>query len=438
MIKDFKGRKVLILGLGLNEGGVGSAKFFANAGSHVRVTDLKDEKTLKPSLEKLWGVPNIQYVLGQHRKGDIEWADLIIRNQAIKPGNEFLEYAKELGKEIETDMGIFLQFVNPKQLIGVTGTKGKSTVSSLIYEVLKNGGKKVLFGGNIGKSVLDIVPLIESDTTVVLELSSFQLESFDEKKISPHIGIITNIFEDHLNYYESFESYVSAKKVIAKYQTPEDSLLLWKDDQVAQVSTFLSSITSTIINFSKDDLPEEFDPSLKGEHNLNNAAAAYEVGKLLKIDEGKIISALQEFKGVPFRLELIKNSNGIKIYNDTTATNPSAAIASLRALPSCILICGGQNANMDYTGFADTIDKYVKSVYFLDGDATDEIRSLLKHKNIQRGTYKSLDQLLKDVKAEAKTGDTILLSPGAKSFNMFQNEFDRGRKFNQIVERLFT
>src|SRR3989344_4837156 len=151
VMDQFKGQKVLVFGLGLNQGGVGSAKFFAKNGALVRVTDLKSQEILQPSINELKSY-QIEYTLGEHKNEDIEWADLIIKNPAIKPGNQYIEYAKSLGKRVEMDMGIFLEFVKPSQIIGVTGTKGKSTTSSLTYEVLKFTARvdNIIFAGNIG------------------------------------------------------------------------------------------------------------------------------------------------------------------------------------------------------------------------------------------------------------------------------------------------
>lgn len=438
---DYSNKKVLILGLGLNEGGVGSAKFFAAKGADVLVTDLRDEEALKPSLEKLKDFPNIKYSLGSHKNEDIDWADLIIKNQAIKPDNEFLKYAQKTGKEIKTDISIFLEFVRPSQIIGVTGTKGKSTTSSIIYEVLKNANKKVILCGNIGKSVLDSIPQIEDDTLVVMEISSFQLESFDSLKISPKYAVITNIYPDHLNYYQTMEQYIAAKKLIATHQTLEDYLFLNKDDKTITTDDFRNGIISKIVFYSPEDLPKDFNPILKGTHNLSNFAATLALSKALNLDEPQTLISLENFKGVEFRQQLIKDWNGIKIYNNTTATAPEPAIESLKTFPNCILIAGGMNKGLDYKEFAEAINQYAKSVYFLEGDATDEIIQHLKTLNtkfLSHSPYNSLEAILEDVKKEAREGDIILFSPGGTSFNLFQNEFDRGRKFNEAIEKIFV
>ncbi len=437
MENKFKGKKVLVFGLGLNQGGVGVARFFANAGAKVRVTDTKSEQELKPSLKELEEFSGIEYHLGAHSNDDIDWADLIIKNPAVKLGNPFMEYAKQQGKQVEMEMGIFLEFVKPFQIIGVTGTKGKSTTSSLINQALQNQSKNVVFGGNIGTSVLDAITEIDQDTLVVLEISSFQLEAFKQHQVSPKYAVITNIFEDHLNYYKNMKDYVEAKRVIAKYQTADDFLFINGTDLVLTGPEFLWDLKGKIIKFSLEDLPKDFKFTLPGEHNKLNYAAALAVAKTLEIDEQEALETMNQFKGVPFRTELIYNQGGIKVYNDTTATNPGAAIASLKAFPSCILIVGGQNANMDYNLLADTIDKYAKAVYFLEGDATEELKKLIRHRNIARSTYSDLIKLLQDIKLDSKEGDTILFSPGAKSFNLFDNEFDRGRKFNLAVQKIF-
>ncbi|MDD5416025.1 MAG: UDP-N-acetylmuramoyl-L-alanine--D-glutamate ligase [Candidatus Daviesbacteria bacterium] len=459
-------KKVLVFGLGLNEGGVGSARFFARQGAKVRVTDLKTKEVLKPSLHELRNFPQIEYTLGKHKNKDIDWADLIIKNPAIKPGNPYLEYATKLGKQIDTDMGIFLQYVRPDQIIGVTGTKGKSTTASLIYEVLSKslgvnlshprGGqrthpwKNVILAGNIGKSVLETISFVKNNTLVVLELSSFQLEAYDTHKVSPKWAVITNITPDHLNYYQTMAEYIKSKKIIGKYQSKTDYLFLRKNDPITTIPDFLKELKGKIIYYSKNDLPENFRPQLLGSHNLENIAAALSLTKTFGIDKKSALKILSKFKGVPFRMELIKKWNGVKIYNDTAATSPEAGIQAVETLGGnltsplgcLILICGGMNKKMDYTKYTRVVAKFAKKVFFLEGDSTDEINKQLSAFSRQTsdkiaGTYDNLEKLLADVKKIIKPKDIVLFSPAATSFNLFQNEFDRGRKFNQAVKKVF-
>lgn len=460
MTNKYKNQKVLILGLGINQGGLGAARFFAKAGAQVLVTDLKNEEQLKPSLDELKEFKNIKYQLGEHKYEDIDWADLVIRNQSLKPDNEYRLYAEQSGKKVETDVGIFLEFVKPEQIIGITGTKGKSTTSSLIYEVLRKGEglsvkgeeksikllnplpltlnpDKVLYAGNIGKSVLDTIEHVDENTLVVLEISSFQLEAFDKHQISPHIAVITNIYPDHLDYYGSMDKYIESKRIIAKYQKPQDYLFIWKQDEETNLSKFQQDLSGKIIKYDTSDLPSYFIPNLPGMHNKVNYAAALAVSKVFDVEEQIAISAMEKFEGVPFRLQLIKDWQGIKIYNDTAATGPIATLQALNSFKNPIIIVGGVDKGLPYEQLAFELDRKAKAIYFLEGAAAEKLKSLLRILTLQRSTYFDLETLLKDLKKEAKTGDTVLFSPGAASFNLFQNEFDRGRKFNLAVEKIF-
>jgi UDP-N-acetylmuramoylalanine--D-glutamate ligase len=450
-INDFKDKKVLILGLGLNQGGVGSARFFAQAGAEVRVTDMKTQDELKGSIDELKQFPNIEYVLGTHKNEDIDWADIVIRNPALRPDNPFRQYAEKLGKA-ETDLGIFVQLVSPNQMVGVTGTKGKSTTASLIFQILStvvaSGQAKqsqfsnVIFAGNIGKSVLDTIPLITPNTLIVLEISSFQLEGFDLHLSSPKWAVITNILPDHLNYYGSMQEYINAKKVIAKYQGGQDFLFIKDHDPVTDNPIFLKDMVTNVTRFKSADLPPNFKPTLAGEHNKLNYAAAAAVAKTFGIEQQQALELANMFKGVEFRQQLISEANGVKIINDTAATSPTATIAALQTFPNCILIAGGMNKNLDYQEMASEIAKNAKMVFFLEGEASDEIKKWLfqagqEATNKIKGTYGNFEDLLQAVKLAAQPGDTVILSPGAASFNLFQNEFDRGRKFNEAVSRIF-
>lgn len=434
----YKNKRVLILGLGLNQGGLGAARFFAKAGADLRVTDLKSKKELKDSLDELRKFKNIKYILGEHRYVDFDWADLVIKNPAVKPNNPYLEYTHRKNILVETDMGLFLQFCRADQIIGVTGTKGKSTTASLIYQALKiKYPQQVLFAGNIGKSVLDTVPFIKDDSLLVLELSSFQLEGFDEHRVSPRWAVITNVLPDHLNYYDTMKRYIAAKRLIVKHQQDRDYLFISKDDKVANRPSFLKGVESKIVLYSLNDIPKNFVSVLPGEHNRRNIAAALAVTKVLGVRQSEALWAMNKFKGVPFRLQLIKNARGVKIYNDTSATGPDAGVQALKALPDSILICGGVNKNLLYKDYAKEVDRSAKLVYFLEGDATREIKKLMKNKRLIQGTYDNLEAMIKAIKKVVQPGDTILFSPAAASFNLFQNEFDRGRRFNSAVEKLF-
>ncbi|MBI2600153.1 UDP-N-acetylmuramoyl-L-alanine--D-glutamate ligase [Candidatus Daviesbacteria bacterium] len=439
----FRGTRVLIFGLGLNQGGVGAAKFFAEHGAKVKVTDLKTADILKPSIEELKEFSLIEFSLGEHKNEDIDWADIIIRNPAIKDSNPYLKYAISQNKKIETDFSIFLNYVNQKKLIAVTGTKGKSTTASLIYEALKTNGEKVVFAGNIGKSILDIIPFLKDDPYIVVEISSFQLQALKNKNFAPKIAVITNIYPDHLNWHSSMEEYIQAKRIIASNQTESDHLII-SCQNILNSEAFIEGVKSQVIQACGENLRHSVDITklpLKGSGNEDNYAQAFAVAKILGIDEKTVLTAFEKFKGADFRLQLIGEFNGIKIINDSTATNPTATIEGLRSVGSCILIAGGMNKGLEYHELAAEIETLtqVKALYLLLGDASEQIAKYIRDKSIIKGNgfYDNLESLLEDVKKQAKPADIILFSPGATSFNMFQNEFDRGRRFNEAVKKVF-
>lgn len=432
----YRNKKILILGLGSNQGGVGATRFFAEAGAKLRVTDLKTKEELQPSVDELSSYSNIEYIFGQHRFKDIDWADLIIRNPALKPDNSYLQYAAKKSKTVEMDLGILLQFISTDRLIGVTGTKGKSTTASLIYEALQAGHIKVALAGNIGKSMLDSIYQLDDQTYLVLELSSFQLQALKTHHQSPKRAVITNIYPDHLNYHGSMEDYAAAKKLIAQYQKEGDYLFLGSDDEVTSSDKFTKDLKTQKIYCSSADLPANYQPILIGEHNKDNIACAVAVAKTFQLGQQSVLDQLKKFAPVEFRMQLIKEYQGVKIYNDTTATMPKAAEEDIKSLPGAIVIAGGMDKGLSYSDLAKVLDQYPKAVYFLVGDATDKMKGSMQSKDKIKGEYENLENLVKDVLTATKPGDTILFCPGATSFNLFKNEFDRGRQFNAVVEKL--
>lgn len=437
---NFRNKKILVLGLGLNQGGVGVVKFLSKLGAKIRVTDLRTKAELQNSLDQLAKFSQIEYSLGGHKNEDIDWADIIVRNPSVKPNNKYLKYAVQKNKEIVTDLSLFLGYVDQTKIIAVTGTKGKSTTTSLIYNVLKDSGKQVLLAGNIGKSVLEVIPYINAKTFIVLELSSFQLDNLEEERFAPYISVITNIFPDHLNYHKTMEEYINAKRKIAVFQEEGDYLFLRNNDPVTHKVSFLENLKSKVIYYDSKNLPPTLRPHLKGTHNLENIAVAFEVVKILGINVAQALISLEKFEGVEFRMQLIKEVSGTKIYNDSTATNPTATIQTLKTFPNCLLIVGGMDKGLAYEELNSAIIKYAKSVFLIKGTATDKIHKslIINHKSLIQGMYSDLLSLLEDVKGKIQPGDIVLFSPGATSFNLFLNEFDRGRKFNEAVEKVFA
>jgi UDP-N-acetylmuramoylalanine--D-glutamate ligase len=436
---DFSGKKVLIVGLGLHGGGVGTVKFFARAGARVTVTDLKDGDSLSPSLKLLKNLKGVRYILGRHRMVDFLRTDIIIRGPGVPADSPFLAAAREKKIPVYNDIGIFLKFC-PAPIIGVTGSKGKSTTATLIYQMLKKKYKSVFLAGNIRKSVFDILPRIKSDSLIVLELSSFQLEGLENIRLSPHVAVVTNILREHMNRYKSFASYAKAKSFIFKFQEASDFLIINRKDNF--VRNLAKKARSKIIFFDK---PAEVvsNPRLPGKHNFLNAAAAQKAAEIYGVPKSDCLAVLNNFGGLEGRLELVKKIRGAEYYNDTTATMPDAAIAAIKTLRPpeprrLILIAGGSDKNLEFKKLAGVVAKNVDTVVYLPGDATEKIkRHLLKIKKrpIEKDA-RSMSEAVRLAAACAKPGDIVLLSPGAASFGLFTHEFDRGKKFIREVKKI--
>ena len=451
--------------MGLHGGGAGVAKFFAKQGAKVLVTDLKTKDQLAKSIQKLKGL-KIEFVLGHHRAQDFENADLIIKNPAVPANSFFLTIARDSKVKIATDIDIFFELCKPP-IVGVTGTKGKSTVATLIYEILKKKYKDTILAGNIGISPLEFLDKIKKRSYVVLELSSFELE--DIKK-SPSIAVITTIFPDHLDRYADFKEYVKSKENIFLFQRKSDYLLLNYDN--LDVRNYAKDAPSKVYYFSKSDASKELNSSkmfgcfvkdglvfndkeetpileiseakLKGEHNISNILAAASVAKLLRIPDKVIQRTVRNFKGVPSRQEFVAEINGVKYFNDTTATMPEATIAAIKTFKEnypkarLILIAGGQNKNLNYKELAGVIIKNIQEFVLLPGTASDLIKKEMEPRNskINISLVKSMAAAVRQAAAAAKPGDIVLFSPGAASFNLFKNEFDRGEQFIKAVKDL--
>ncbi|MCD6471402.1 UDP-N-acetylmuramoyl-L-alanine--D-glutamate ligase, partial [bacterium] len=245
---NLKNKKVLVMGLGLIGGGVDIVKWLNKNGAEIIVTDLKSKEELKSSIKKLEGIP-IEFVLGQHRKSDFRNVDLVIKNSSIPDDSFYLKVSRSKNIPIETDISLFFKLWNRKSIIGITGTKGKSTTANLVYRILKLANFNVRLAGNIGKSPLRYLGKITKDAKFVLELSSWQLRSLRKEKISPHISVITNIFPDHLNYYKKLSSYIADKKLIFNFQSENDWLVLNYENK--SLRNIVEKVQSQIVFFSK-------------------------------------------------------------------------------------------------------------------------------------------------------------------------------------------
>jgi UDP-N-acetylmuramoylalanine--D-glutamate ligase len=463
--------KVLVMGLGLHGGGVESARFLAGKGAEVTVTDLRDEKVLFPSIEKLKDF-HIRYVLGRHETGDFRDADIVVKNPGVKADSPYLLAAKR----VETDISIFLAAC-PAKLLAVTGSKGKSSVSSALYWTLNeslNGTQgrpgKVRLGGNITLSPLSFLAELEETDEVVLELSSWQLGDLRGRNpLKPGIAVITPIMKDHLDRYGSMEAYVSDKRLIYENQDGGDATIASDDEwgrsfhRESRGRPLVYSEKPPDEDRAKDSgkgfsggwVPDPAGPGfaqikggrvmevvparplVTGFHQKQNLLAAALALLDLGLEPDFIRESLGRFPGIEHRLEFFYESGGIRFYNDSAATIPEAAAAAITAFEKPpVLVTGGTDKELDFTPLAMAASN-VKALFLLAGTGTEKLKILLDEKGVKyQGPFDSLDIVIKAALEAAVSGDSVILSPGCTSFGMFLNEFDRGKKWKEAIRRL--
>ena len=451
-LDDIKNKKITIMGLGLNGGGEACVRFFLKHGAFVTVTDLKTETELKTTIDNLEKDSSIdknclKYVLGKHELCDFENADCVIKNPGVKfEGNKFLKVAKN----IETDLSLFLHF-SKSPIIAVTGSKGKSSTVSAIHYILQQGGFKSFLGGNITVSPLNFLDKTDENTPVVLELSSWQLSDLCGRKLlKPKIAVITLIVPDHQNWYHSMEKYVADKKLIYADQDKDCFTVCNADDAWGKV--FAQETQAQVIWYGEGKNENLINAlSVPGKHMKTNVTIAALVCKLFGMNEKLILKASKTFPGIEHRLEYFhsyKNKNcTFNFYNDSASTVPESTSAALDAFENDIfLVTGGTDKECDFSSLAKNIHK-AKKIFLLAGTGTDKLITLLKERKVNYSKpYDNVQSLLTELKGTlikeaqekyADTNVTILFSPGATSFGMFKNEFDRGNIWKHLVKQMF-
>jgi UDP-N-acetylmuramoylalanine--D-glutamate ligase len=435
--KIFGGKKITLMGLGLLGRGVGDAELFAAAGAELIVTDMKSAADLAPSIERLKQFSNVAYHLGEHRLEDFENRDMIVRAPNVPLDSPFLAHARENHIPIEMDASLFAK-LSHATIIGITGTRGKSTVTHLVYEMAKAAGKNVFLGGNErGMATLQLLPEINEGDLVILELDSWQLQGFEESRISPHISIWTNFMPDHMNYYKGdMDRYFRDKAAIARFQKAGDVFITMPEIKEKIESTF-GALQGTCV--TNTFLPDDWDIALPGEHNRKNAGYAAAAARTLGISDDIIKNVLKDFSGLPGRMEFLGEKSGIAFYNDANSTTPEAAVAALRTFASTgrpiILIGGGSDKELDFTELACEIEEKAKKAVFFAGKATEKLQKLLPE-GFPAETVSNMSDAVTHALSSAKAGDIILLSPGATSFGVFKNEYDRGDQFRACFDKL--
>lgn len=455
----FAGRRALVMGLGVHGGGLGVARFLAQAGAAVTVTDLRDAGQLAEPLHQLADLP-IRYVLGEHREADFTDTDLVVRNPAVPRESPFLAAARAAGVPVEMEMSLFFRLC-PAPIIGITGTKGKTTTTSLCAAMLTAWRPDTVVAGNMGVSALEQLPGIAPTTPIVIELSSWQLEGMGEYGLSPHIALATNLSPDHLNRYATMDEYAEAKRGIVREQGGRDFAILNRDDAI--VWGFREATPAKILPFGRDDTGgdgawlaadrlcwrfggiEHTAPRatlrLPGDHNAANALAAGLAALALGAPFAAIEAGLAGFTGVKDRMESLGEIGGVEYINDTTATAPAAAAAAVGAMTRpTILIAGGSEKHTDFADFAAVAAPRVKAIITLRGDSTPRLTDELLRAGLGadrlHGPLDGMDEAVDRARALAAPGDVVLLSPACASFGMFRNEFHRGDAFRAAVARV--
>jgi UDP-N-acetylmuramoylalanine--D-glutamate ligase len=458
------------MGLGLHDGGLGVTRFLVDQGAEVTVTDLRSEEVLRPTLEKLAGLP-VKFVLGEHREADFRQAELVVKNPAVPRESRFLEIAREAGASIEMEMTLFFKLCPSSFILGITGTRGKTTTTLLAGEMLREWQPETVIAGNLRVSALAKLDEIRPHTPVVLELSSWQLEGLGEQHLSPHYAAVTNMSPDHLNRYRDMEDYANAKRNIYYWQNdPAAVVVLNADNEI--VNKFSEDARGQVVWFSAERiLPDQTaaylrdgnfiwkqagqeevvapltDFKVPGRHNLENALAAIALVRSAGCPVEAIRRGLENFKGVPDRQEFVREVDGVKFYNDTTATSPAGTIAALEALRQqgnqIILIAGGADKQLEFSEMAQAIAdpaNKVSHIVLLEGTATKKLVEALKTAGVPdeklAWPFDDFSEAIITAQSLANYGDLVVLSPGCASFGMFTHEFDRGQQFRDIVGKL--
>jgi UDP-N-acetylmuramoylalanine--D-glutamate ligase len=451
---DLAGKRVTIVGLGKGRTSSGLARFLVASGANVTVTDAKPREALAEGIARM-GDTKVELVLGPSSDdAALAEADLVFLIPGVRPRSATILRARQRDIPVLTEIGLFFRLC-PAPIVGVTGTKGKTTTTTMLEQILARGSRRVYSGGNIGRAVIQDLDTITRDDIVLLELSSFQLETLGT---SPHIAVITNVGEDHLDHHGTREGYIAAKRNIVGWQGPRDIAVLNLDDHA--VLAMHTGAASEIRGFSLTQRPKRgafldgqgrlvltaggepvplLDASelrVPGRHNIANALAAAVAGHAAGIPPEAIADVLRGFKGVARRLETVGERDGVLWVNDSAATTPAATITALDAFDRpAVVILGGVAKGADFTGLARELVKRARGGVLI-GQAADDIAAALEMAGSGRfPTVRAatLAEAVATSAAMARAGDVVLLSPACASFDMFASADDRGDQFAALV-----
>jgi UDP-N-acetylmuramoylalanine--D-glutamate ligase len=414
--------------VGAARSGVALARYLAGTGERVRIVDRKSEADLRDVLIQL--PAGVEVVFGGYDDAVLAGIDVVYASPGVPWDSELLNGARRIGIKVSSEIDLFLSLC-PAAVVGITGTNGKTTTTALTGTVLAAGDRPVLVGGNIGDTVLDRLGEVTPRHWVVLELSSFQLESVEKPRF--HVGVILNITPDHLDRHKTFERYVDLKARAVEFAGADDFAVLNGRDKV--VRGLASRTKGHVVWFDKHR-PVPHMP-LPGRHNIDNALAAAAVGRIAGLTDEAIDAAIRSFKGVEHRLELVGEWNGVRWYNDSKATNPDAGRVALSAFPHTpvVLIAGGYGSGFELGAWVAQVKKHVDAVVLIGASADLLAKELAGHPKVVRAA--GLDDAVDLAASLARPGGVVLLSPAYKSFDMFKDYEERGRRFKSLVLERF-
>ena len=449
-----KNRKVAVIGLGVSN--IPLIEYLHNLNSKVTIFDKRNmEEIDKNIIEKITEY-SMEFSFGKEYLSRLIGFDIIFRSPSCRLDLPEIEAEQKRGAIVTSEIEMLLELC-PGTVVGVTGSDGKTTTTSLIYEILKEAGYNCYLGGNIGTPLFTKIEEMMPEDKVVLELSSFQLMGM---KISPKISVITNITPNHLDIHKSYDEYIEAKKNIFKYQDKDGLLVINYDNDITR--EFIKEAKGNVIYFSsKTKLEDGFildgniikesknkvrkhilntnDVILRGRHNYENICTALAATSTL-VDTETAVKAICKFKGVEHRLEFVREINGAKWYNDSIGSSPTRTIAGLNSFDeNIILIAGGYDKHLDYTPMAKPVVDKV-GVLVLVGQTSEKIYNAvmkeLNGRHLEIHLCKTLEEAVNAAYKVAKRNDVVLFSPASASFDMFKNFDERGKKFKEIVNNL--
>ncbi|MGN1310210.1 MAG: UDP-N-acetylmuramoyl-L-alanine--D-glutamate ligase [Clostridia bacterium] len=453
--KNIKEKKVAIIGLGVSNKPL--IEYLYNLGAKITVFDNREQEKID---EDIWSKVveyNLQYSLGEDYLKKLKGFDFIFRSPSCRPDLPEIQEEIKRGATLTSEIELVLKFT-PSKTIGITGSDGKTTTTSLIYEILKRKYKCFL-GGNIGRPLFTQISEMRPEDIVVLELSSFQLMNME---LSTDIAVVTNISPNHLNVHKDYKEYIDSKANIFKYQKENGILIINYDNNITKDFAKIANgkvvyfsrkaklpngviYDNGVIKYCENDLRRHIvnkkDIKIRGMHNIENICAAIAATSTL-VEPDEQARAISEFTGVEHRLEFIRELDGVKWYNDSIASSPNRTIAGLNSYDEkIVLIAGGRDKHLDYEPLAKPIIENVTTLIVM-GETAEKIKNVVirelevENKQMNIIKVKNVEEAVKTAKEIAKPNEIVLFSPASTSFDMFKNFEERGKKFKEEVNKL--